>query len=97
MALTEYGNIIVFCYGRDSRALCRYSINGQLLADERSQLKDDVTDMKVYGEYIVTGGNAGRLSIRDLHRYGIYTGKCCLLLVFFVCFLYLMVARYKYT
>lgn len=69
MALTEYGNIILYCFGRENRALCRYSINGQVLADERSQLKDDVTDMKVYGEYIVTGGNGGRLSIRDLHRY----------------------------
>ncbi|KAK3708098.1 hypothetical protein QZH41_019181, partial [Actinostola sp. cb2023] len=67
MALSEYGNVILYCYGRENRALCRYSINGQLLADERTHLKDDVTDMEVYGEYIVTGGNAGRLSIRDLH------------------------------
>lgn len=59
---------MLFCYGRQHRTLCRYSINGRLLDDERI-LKDDVTAMTVCGEYVVTGGSGGRLSIRELHGY----------------------------
>ena len=68
LALSEYGNIVVFCKQESNRALCRYSINGKLLSKD-VKLKEDVADVLISGEYIVTGGTNGKLEIRQLHRY----------------------------
>ena len=70
LALSEYGNIVVFCKQESNRALCRYSINGQLLSKD-VKLKEDVADMLISGEYLVTGGTNGKLEIRQLHRFEI--------------------------
>ncbi|KAL9958919.1 hypothetical protein ACROYT_G035996 [Oculina patagonica] len=68
LALSEYGNIVVFCKQESNRALCRYSINGKLLSKD-VKLKEDVADVLISGEYIVTGGTNGRLEIRELHSF----------------------------
>ena len=68
LALSEYGNIVVFCRQESSRILCRYSINGKLLSED-VKLKEDVEDMFISGEFVVTGGAKGRLEIRALHRF----------------------------
>ena len=81
LALSEYGNIVVFCKQETNRALCRYSINGKLLSKE-VKLKEDVADILISGEYVVTGGTNGKLEIRQLHRFEI-----CLLICLFVCVL----------
>lgn len=78
LALSEYGNIVVFCNQESSRALCRYSINGQLLSKD-IKLKEDVADMLISGEYLVTGGANGKLEIRQLHRFEIcFSFSICL-------------------
>jgi len=79
LALSEYGNIVVFCKQESNLALCRYSINGKLLSKD-AKLKEDVVDILISGEYLVTGGINGKLEIRQLHRFEI-----CLL-IFCVCF-----------
>ncbi|EDO33951.1 predicted protein [Nematostella vectensis] len=66
LGLSEFGGIIVSSNTRDARALTHYSINGRLLAQERA-LKDDVIDIEICGDFVVTGGNSGRLGIRSLH------------------------------
>lgn len=71
LALSEYGNIVVFCKQESNRALCRYSINGQLLSKD-VKLKEDVADILISGEYLVTGGTNGKLEIRQLHRFEIW-------------------------
>ena len=70
LALSQYGNIVVFCKQESNRALCRYSINGKLLSKD-VKLKEDVADMLISGEYLVTGGTNGKLEIRQLHRFEI--------------------------
>lgn len=77
LALSEYGNIVVFCKQESNRALCRYSINGKLLSKD-VKLKEDVADVLISGEYLVTGGTNGKLEIRQLHRFEI-----CLLICLF--------------
>lgn len=79
LALSEYGNIVVFCKQESNRALCRYSINGKLLSKD-VKLKEDVADVLISGEYLVTGGTNGKLEIRQLHRFEI-----CLFICLFVC------------
>ena len=79
LALSEYGNIVVFCKQESNRALCRYSINGQLLSKD-VKLKEDVADILISGEYLVTGGTNGKLEIRQLHRCEI-----CFFFHLFVC------------
>lgn len=79
LALSEYGNIVVFCKQESNRALCRYSINGQLLSKD-VKLKEDVADILISGEYLVTGGTNGKLEIRQLHRFEIW-----FFFYFFVC------------
>ena len=69
LALSEHGNIVVFCKQESNRALCRYSINGKRLSED-VKLKEDVADMLITGEYLVTGGTNGKLEIRQLHRFG---------------------------
>lgn len=71
LALSEYGNIVVFCGQGSNRVLCRYTINGKLLFKD-NKLKDDVVDMFISEELLVTGGANGRLEIRALHRWGIF-------------------------
>jgi len=68
LALSEYGNIVVFCKQESNRALCRYSINGKLLSKD-VKLKEDVADVLISGEYLVTGGTNGKLEIRQLHSF----------------------------
>lgn len=51
---------------QDKNALHLYSVNGKHLCSE--SLKEQVTDMCVSGEYVVTGSEQGYLSIRDLYR-----------------------------
>ena len=70
LALSEYGNIVVFCKQESNRALCRYSINGKLLSKD-VKLKEDIADILISGEYLVTGGINGKLEIRELHRFEI--------------------------
>ena len=70
LAVSEYGNIVVFCKQESSRALCRYNINGKLLSKD-VKLKEDVADVLISGEYIVIGGTNGKLEIRELHRFDI--------------------------
>ena len=67
LALSEYGNIVVFCGQETNRVLCRYSINGKLLSKD-AKLKQDIVDMFICGEFVVTGDAEGRLAIRALHR-----------------------------
>lgn len=86
LALSEYGNIVVFCKQESNRALCRYSINGKLLSKD-VKLKEDVADVLISGEYLVTGGTNGKLEIRQLHRFEI-----CLLICLFV-YLFVLHAR----
>lgn len=71
LALSEYGNIVVFCKQESNRVLCRYSINGKLLSKD-VKLKEDVADVLISGEYLVTGGTNGKLEIRQLHRFETY-------------------------
>uniref|UniRef100_A0A670IP21 Neurobeachin-like protein 2 n=1 Tax=Podarcis muralis TaxID=64176 RepID=A0A670IP21_PODMU len=49
---------------KDKNALHLYSVNGRYLGSE--SLKEDVSDLCVAGEYIVTGSLQGFLTIRDL-------------------------------
>ena len=67
LALSEYGNIVVFCRQESNGVLCRYSINGNLLSKD-VKLKEDIVDMFICGEFVVTGDADGRLAIRELHR-----------------------------
>ncbi|XP_019379037.1 PREDICTED: neurobeachin-like protein 1 isoform X2 [Gavialis gangeticus] len=50
---------------KDKNALHLYSVNGKYLGSE--SLKEELSDMCVTGEYIVTGSLQGFLSIRDLY------------------------------
>ncbi|XP_057674721.1 neurobeachin-like protein 1 isoform X1 [Corythoichthys intestinalis] len=50
---------------KDKNALHLYSVNGKHLYSEH--LKEQVTDMCVSGEFVVTGSEQGYLSIRDLY------------------------------
>ncbi|XP_035380132.1 neurobeachin-like protein 1 isoform X1 [Electrophorus electricus] len=50
---------------KDKNTLHLYSVNGKHLCSE--PLKEQVTDMCVCGEFIVTGSEEGLLSIRDLY------------------------------
>lgn len=68
LALSEYGNIVVCCKHESSRSLCRYSINGKLLTED-AKLKDDVARVFISGEFVVTGGDGGKLEIRNLHNF----------------------------
>ena len=70
LALSEYGDIVVFCRDQSNGVLCRYSINGKLLSKDL-KLKESIVDMFVFDEFLVTGGVHGRLEIRTLHRYDI--------------------------
>jgi len=79
LALSEYGNIVVFCKQESNRTLCRYSINGKLMAID-VELKEDVADILISGEYLVTGGTNGKLEIRQLHRLEICLLICLCLL-----------------
>lgn len=54
-----------FCC-QDKNALHLYSVNGKHLCSEL--LKEQVTDMCVSGEYVITGSEQGYLSVRDLYR-----------------------------
>ena len=67
LALSEYGDIVVFCKQGSSRTLCRYSVNGKLLAKD-GNLKQDVEDVIICDEFVITGGANGRLGIRVLYR-----------------------------
>lgn len=71
LALSEYGNIVVYCKQESNRALCRYSINGKLLSKD-VKLKDDVAALFISNEYVVTGDSKGRLEIRALHRFELF-------------------------
>lgn len=71
LALSEYGNIVVYCKQESNRALCRYSVNGKLLSKD-VKLKDDVAALFISGEYVVTGDSKGRLEIRALHRFELF-------------------------
>ena len=82
LALSEYGNIVVVCKQESNRALCRYSINGKPLSKD-VKLKEDVADVLISGEYIVTGGTNGRLEIRELHRCEILARYLVCLFVYF--------------
>ena len=81
LALSEYGNIVVFCKQETNRALCRYSINGKLLSKD-VKLKEDVTDVLICGEFVVFGDSKGRLEIRALHRFDVFCRFVC---VFYGC------------
>ncbi|XP_058471810.1 neurobeachin-like protein 1 isoform X2 [Solea solea] len=50
---------------KDKNALHLYSVNGKHLCSET--LKEQVTDVCVYGEHVVTGSEQGFLTIRDLY------------------------------
>ncbi|XP_069839468.1 neurobeachin-like protein 1 isoform X4 [Dendropsophus ebraccatus] len=50
---------------KNKNALHLYSVNGKYLGSEG--LKEQILDMCVSGEYIVTGSRQGHLSIRDLY------------------------------
>ena len=80
LALSEHGNIVVFCRQESSRALCRYSINGKLLSKD-VKLKEDVEDVFISGEFVVTGGTNGRLEIRALNRFYIFYLFVCVYLL----------------
>ena len=71
LALSEHGNIVVYCKQESNRALCRYSINGKLLSKD-VKLKDDVAALFISNEYVVTGDSKGRLEIRGLHRFELF-------------------------
>ncbi|XP_068687514.1 neurobeachin-like protein 1 [Montipora foliosa] len=68
LALSEYGDIVVFCRDQSNGVLCRYSINGKLLSKDL-KLKESIVDMFVFDEFLVTGGVHGRLEIRTLHSF----------------------------
>lgn len=57
---------LIYCCLQDKNFLHLYSVNGKHLCSE--PLKEQVTDMCVSGEYVVTGSEQGYLSIRDLYR-----------------------------
>lgn len=64
-----YINVVYMCYYfccQDKNALHLYSVNGKHLCSE--PLKEQVTDMCVSGEYVITGSEQGYLSVRDLYR-----------------------------
>ncbi|XP_049608212.1 neurobeachin-like protein 1 isoform X1 [Syngnathus scovelli] len=50
---------------KDKNTLHLYSVNGKHLCSE--PLKEQITDMCVSGEFVVTGSEQGYLSIRDLY------------------------------
>uniref|UniRef100_A0A2I4BEJ2 Neurobeachin-like protein 2 n=1 Tax=Austrofundulus limnaeus TaxID=52670 RepID=A0A2I4BEJ2_AUSLI len=56
---------------KDKNTLHLYSVNGKHLCSEA--LKEQVTDMCVTGEYVVTGSEQGYLSIRDLYSLSLST------------------------
>uniref|UniRef100_A0A3Q3QH30 Neurobeachin-like protein 2 n=1 Tax=Monopterus albus TaxID=43700 RepID=A0A3Q3QH30_MONAL len=58
---------------KDKNALHLYSVNGKYLCSE--SLMEQVTDMCVSGEYVVTGSEQGYLSIRDLYSLSLCTGS----------------------
>ena len=80
LALSEYGDMVVFCKQDTQRVLCRYSINGKLLTKD-VKLKEDVVHVFISGEFVVTGGANGKLEIRELHRFEVVV---CLFVVIFV-------------
>ncbi|XP_056156935.1 neurobeachin-like protein 1 [Lampris incognitus] len=54
---------------KDKNALHLYSVNGKHLCSE--PLKEQVTDMCVSGEYVLTGSEQGYLSIRTLYSLSV--------------------------
>ena len=68
LALSDHGDIVVFCKDQSNSVLRRYSINGKDLSKDEN-LKEKVVDLFISGEFLVTGGAHGRLEIRSLHRW----------------------------
>ena len=68
LALSDHGDIVVFCEEQSNSVLRRYSINGKDLSKDEN-LKEHVVDLFISGEFLVTGGVHGRLEVRSLHRW----------------------------
>ncbi|KAM6152194.1 neurobeachin-like protein 1 isoform 1-T1 [Erethizon dorsatum] len=71
LAISWEGHIVIYSSTeekttlKDKNALHLFSVNGKYL--ESQVLKEQISDMCIIGEHIVTGSSQGLLSIRDLH------------------------------
>nr|XP_023422800.1 LOW QUALITY PROTEIN: neurobeachin-like protein 1 [Cavia porcellus] len=75
LAISWEGHIVIYSSTeektslKDKNALHLFSINGKYL--ESQVLKEQISDMCVIGEHIVTGSLQGLLCIRDLHSLNV--------------------------
>ncbi|XP_077874001.1 neurobeachin-like protein 1 isoform X2 [Ictidomys tridecemlineatus] len=71
LAISWEGHIVIYSSSeeptilKDKNALHLFSINGKYLGSE--VLKEQISDICIIGEHIITGSLQGFLSIRDLH------------------------------